>query len=285
MSIDLALLPPPDIIDPLDYEAILAARKQRLVGLYPEQERAAIQQMLELESEPIVKLLQESAYRELNLRQRINDGARAVMLAFSGGGDLDHLLALLDAQRLDDETDSEFRERGRLAPFGYSTAGPTNAYRYHAMSASSEVRDARVDRPAPGVVRVTVLPRSAEYPAQELIDTISAALNADDIRPLNDTVMIEPAFLVGWEIRARIFVGPGAAPEPLLEAARSAAEKYATKQHAIGAPVRLSGIFAALHQPGAQRVELDSPAADIEPGPQHAPLCTGINIELVTSYD
>ncbi len=35
--------------------------------------------------EPIVKLLQENAYREVILRQRVNDAAKAVMLAYSTG--------------------------------------------------------------------------------------------------------------------------------------------------------------------------------------------------------
>ncbi|NUV25651.1 hypothetical protein MS6204_04603 [Escherichia coli] len=44
---------------------------------------------LELESEPATKLLQENAYRELLLRQRINEAAQAVMVAYAMGGDLD----------------------------------------------------------------------------------------------------------------------------------------------------------------------------------------------------
>ncbi len=43
---------------------------------------------LELESEPATKLLQENAYRELLLRQRINEAAQAVMVAYAMGGDL-----------------------------------------------------------------------------------------------------------------------------------------------------------------------------------------------------
>ena len=42
---------------------------------------------LTFESEPVVKMLQENVYRELLLRQRINEAAKAVMVAYSGGDD------------------------------------------------------------------------------------------------------------------------------------------------------------------------------------------------------
>ncbi|WP_417787525.1 baseplate assembly protein [Stutzerimonas xanthomarina] len=285
MTIDLSLLPAPTIIEPLDYEQILTERKARLLSLYPEAEQAAMAELLELESEPLTKLLQENAYRELILRQRINDGAHAVMLAFSGGADLEHLLALLGAERLDGEPDDEYRQRGQLAPFGFSTAGPVNAYRYHALSAASDVLDAKADQPQPGVVRVTVLSRTRQAATPELLQQVASALSADDIRPLNDTVQVQAAILRPWAINARIYVGSGAAPEPLLAAAQKAAEAYAAAQHAINAPVRLSGIFAALHQPGALRVELLSPAADIEPQVQTAPLCSAVTLTLVTGHE
>jgi phage-related baseplate assembly protein len=285
MSIDLSQLPAPSIVEPLDYEQLLADRKARLLSLYPETEQPAIAARIELESEPLNKLLQESAYRELILRQRINDAARAVMLAFAGGAALEHLLALLGAERLAGEPDDEYRQRGQLAPFGFSTAGPLNAYRYHALSAASGVLDARADQPQPGVVRVTVLARTQQTATPELLQQVADALNADDVRPLSDTVQVQAATLLPWEISARIHAGSGAAPELLLAAAQQAAETYAAAQHAINAPVRLSGVYAALHQPGVIRVELLSPVADIEPQPQGAPLCTAIALTLVASHE
>ncbi|MCF7694669.1 baseplate assembly protein, partial [Mycetohabitans sp. B2] len=61
--IDLSQLPAPDVIEPLDYETLFAQRKAQLIALYPLEEQADIAATLALESEPMVKLLQESAYR------------------------------------------------------------------------------------------------------------------------------------------------------------------------------------------------------------------------------
>jgi phage-related baseplate assembly protein len=59
------------------------------ISLYPEDQQEAIARTLTLESEPIVKLLQENAYREVIWRQRVNEAAQAVTLAYSAGRDLD----------------------------------------------------------------------------------------------------------------------------------------------------------------------------------------------------
>lgn len=56
----------PDVVEVLDYETILAERKATLVSLYPEEQQGAVARTLILESEPIVKLLEENAYRELS---------------------------------------------------------------------------------------------------------------------------------------------------------------------------------------------------------------------------
>ncbi|EOV7032892.1 baseplate assembly protein, partial [Yersinia enterocolitica] len=84
-TIDLSLLPPPFVVEELDYEILLAERKATLISLYPEEQRTAVARTLSLESEPLVKLLQENAYREVILRQRVNDAARAVMVAYAVG--------------------------------------------------------------------------------------------------------------------------------------------------------------------------------------------------------
>ncbi|MGV1137717.1 baseplate assembly protein, partial [Klebsiella pneumoniae] len=86
--IDLSQLPPPQIVDVPDFENLLAERKAEFVALFPAEEQEAVARTLALESEPVVKMLQENVYRELLLRQRINEAAKAVMVAYSGGDDL-----------------------------------------------------------------------------------------------------------------------------------------------------------------------------------------------------
>nr|WP_238322082.1 hypothetical protein [Pseudomonas aeruginosa] len=93
VAIDLSQLPPPHAVEQLDYEQILAERKAYAISLWPEDQQAEIAARLALESEPLTKLLEENAYREMLWRQRVNEAALANMLASAQGADLDQLTA------------------------------------------------------------------------------------------------------------------------------------------------------------------------------------------------
>jgi phage-related baseplate assembly protein len=95
-------------------------------------------------SDPAFKILEVAAYREMLIRQRVNDAAKAVMLAYAQRGDLDQLGALLAVERLildpgnldagippTMESDEDFRRRIQLSPEGFSVAGPEGAYVFH----------------------------------------------------------------------------------------------------------------------------------------------------------
>ncbi|MBN3781520.1 baseplate assembly protein [Burkholderia sp. Ac-20345] len=290
--IDLSQLPSPDIIEAIDYEALLAARKARFVSLYPAGEQAEIAATLALESEPVVKLLQENAYREIVLRQRVNDAARAVMLAYAVGTDLDHLAALFGIRRLTItpadpehniaavmESDTDLRARTQLAPQSLSVAGPEGAYVSHARNADGRVLDASAVSPAPCEVLVSVLARDGDGTADPaLIAAVAAALQADDVRPLTDQVTVRGAEILRYQVRARLvfFAGPDRAVA--LAEANRAMKKYTESMHRLGMEVTLDGIYAAARAAGVQKVILESPLAGLPATKQQAPYCTGIEL-------
>jgi phage-related baseplate assembly protein len=98
--IDLSRLPAPVVVEQIDYESILAERKAYAVSLWPADQQAELAATLALESEPLTKLLQESAYRETLLRQRVNEAALAVLLPFAQGADLEQIGARFNVVRL-----------------------------------------------------------------------------------------------------------------------------------------------------------------------------------------
>lgn len=289
--LDLSRLSPPDVVERLDYETILGAMRADLLARAP-----TLAPVLALESEPAVKILEVAAYRELLLRARINDAAKAVLLATATGADLDHLAALFGVRRfvLDPggtgaappvpptlESDGDLRYRTQLALEGFSTAGPRGAYAYHAFSASPLVRDVSVTSPTPGQVLVTVL--SAEAPGTAtptLIAAVDAALSAEDVRPLCDTVVVQSAAILPYAIAAELEMDPGPDSDVVLQQAFAAVALYAQETHRLGRRVTRSGLFAALHRPGVRRVLLPSPAADVVPTIVQAPRCTGIDVDL-----
>lgn len=93
--IDLSKLPAPQLIEELDYEVILQEMRKKLRELLPEWTG------YELESDPANKVLEVAAYREMLLRQRVNEAARGVLIAFAQGSDLDHLAAFYPEKRLE----------------------------------------------------------------------------------------------------------------------------------------------------------------------------------------
>ncbi|HEN3580691.1 TPA: baseplate assembly protein [Yersinia enterocolitica] len=289
-TIDLSLLPPPFVVEELDYEILLAERKATLISLYPEEQRAAVARTLSLESEPLVKLLQENAYREVILRQRVNEAAQAVMVAHANGSDLDQLGANNNVQRLiitpSDpdaippiaavmESDADFRLRIPQAFEALSVAGPTGAYEAHARRADGRVADASALSPSPACVTVTVLARAGNGEASpELLDIVRAALNDEDVRPVADRVTVQSAAIVDYQIDAVLYIYPGPEAEPVRAAAQARLEIYINTQRRLGRDIRTSAIYAALHVEGVQRVELNAPLADVVLDSTKAAYCT-----------
>ncbi|WP_175784516.1 baseplate assembly protein [Burkholderia ambifaria] len=296
--IDLSRLPAPNVVEVIDFEELLAERKAGLLGLVPEELKAEAAAVLEVESEPITILLQESVFREIYLRQRANDAARAVMLAYAMDGDLDQLAALLGVERQvvvpeDPETgtpaemegNDDLRYRTQLAPQGFSVAGPEGAYRSHALGAHGSVLDASATSPSPGVVLVTVLAREGDgTPEQEVLDAVTAALRAEDVRPLTDKVNVAGAEIVRYKVDAVIYTFPGPDSSIVMKEARTRLDAYVDETRRIGREVTLSGIYAALHVDGVERVRLISPVADVAVTRTQASYCDEISIEAGGIY-
>lgn len=295
-TIDLSLLPAPTVVEPLNYESLLAERKARLIALSPEDQRDAIARTLTLESEPLVKLLQENAYRELILRQRVNEAAQAVMLGYATGSDLDQIGANFQVERLmvqkpDNsvvppvpaimESDSDFRVRIQQAFEGLSVAGSSGAYEYHGRSADGRIADVSATSPSPATVVIAVLSREGDGTAcDELLAIVERALNDEDVRPVADRVTVQSAAIVNYAIDATLYLYPGPEAEPIRQAAEAKLKQYISAQHRLGRDIRLSAIYAALHAEGVQRVELASPKNDIVLDKTQASYCNSYALKV-----
>ena len=295
--IDLTQLPAPSVVEVLDFEAILAMRKAHLVSLLPEAERAAVTALLELESEPATKLLEENSYQETILRNRVNEAGKAVMLAFALDGDLDQLGANVNVARLVItpanpnalpplaavmEDNDAYRLRIQEAPDGLSVAGPKASYEFHARSSDGRVKDASATSPAPASVTVTVLANNDTGIADAaLLAIVARALNAEDVRPLGDRLTVQAAQVIDYQIEATLFIGVGPEVPILLDAARANALRVSQPRRPLGHSIYRSACSAAVHVEGVRKVVLTSPAADIELNATQAARCTAIKLNVV----
>ncbi|EDS5036366.1 baseplate assembly protein [Salmonella enterica subsp. enterica serovar Wandsworth] len=299
-TIDLSQLPPPVVVEPLDFETLFAQRKAAFIAMYPEDEQEEIARTLELESEPITMLLEENCYRELLLRQRVNEAARAMMLAYSTDSDLDNLAVNFNVERLtiqeeDDsvtppieavmESDPDLRTRTQQAFEGLSVAGPTAAYEFWGRSADGRVADISAVSPTPACVTISVLSREGDGTASDdLLSVVAAALNDEEVRPVADRVTVQSAEIVPYQIDATLYIYPGPEAEPVRQASEQQLQAYIAAQNRLGRDIRLSAIYAALHVEGVQRVELAQPVADIVLSDYQASHCTEYTI-TVGGYD
>lgn len=294
IAIDLSQLPPPDVIETLDFERINAEIQADLIERMPE-----LADVLNLESEPLTKAIEVFSYREMLLRARVNDAARALLLAYSTGNDLEHKAAELNIARLQItagnpdtipptlatyESDERLRLRVQMALESATVAGPEGSYIFQALSASAKVRDVAISSPVPGDVLVTILSTDADMLADDdLIATVQGHLSGKKVRPLNDTVIVQSAQVIDYTVTAVIHCYPGPASGPVLDAAIAALSAYAESIAKIGEDITLSGIYAALHRPGVKRVELIGPTTDIVIGPAQVARCVGAAISMGAS--
>lgn len=286
-TVDLSTLPAPDVVEALSFADI---RAQMLASL-PAEFTAIVA------SDPAIKVLEVAAYREVLLRQRINEAARAVMLAKALGNDLVNLGALFDVERLvidpgnpEDgvpptlEDIEAYRARIALAPEGYSVAGPTGAYEFHARAADPDVLDVAVSSPAPAEVVVTILSRVGDgAPSPELLASVVAAVNDATVRPVGDRVTVTPAETVPFAVTAKLHVLPGPDASVVLSEAQARLDAFLLSRRRIGRAVPVSGILAALHTAGVERVELASPLADVSVAADQAAYCAAPALSVEAS--
>ncbi|MEN8638494.1 baseplate assembly protein [Pseudomonas sichuanensis] len=288
-QVDLSRLPAPQVLEDLDFEAIyqedLDAFRSRLGDGWN-----AL-----LESDPVTKLLEVGAYRKLLNRARINDAAKALLLAYAEGSDLEQLAGNVSLQRLviqaaDPtasppveallESDDALRERVQLVYEGLTTAGPRNSYILHARNASGQVADATAESASPAVVDITVLSLDGDGTASPaLLAEVASYLNDDDIRPVADRVVVRSAEILPYRIDAVLHMaGSGPEYEAILAECRRRLEGAINPRRRLGVEVARSGIDALLHIDGVSRVELIG-WADLQPSKAQAAWCSGFDLK------
>lgn len=259
---DLAGLARPEIIETIDYEALLGARKQEIVA------RAASfgfsYDVVGLETDPGIILLQESAYREVILRARGNDIARAAYLYYARGSEVDHLGAFYDTMRMVGESDERYKVRIILGVQGRSTGGTAPRYRYVAMSASLRVADAFVYPDALGPnVNIAVFATDNNGVADtDLLAAVRAAVTADAVRMVNDRIVVRSAVVTVVPVTADIWLLPNT-DETVVAALAAGLPALWAAQGGLGRDLTQSWLTARLMSDGVQRVAITGPAADI----------------------
>lgn len=272
-GINLALLPPLDVVKQVDHEAIIADVVER-AGL----ENAS-------PSDPAFRVTLANTYREVLLRQDANEQALGLTLAYATGPELDHIGSTYyqhpdgsPVLRLTGEDDDDYRVRLQKSPEGLSVAGPDGAYEYHARSAHPDVKGVAVDSPEPVEVVLSILSHSGTgEPSQSVLDAVMAYI--EPFRPMTDKVSVVGATVQSYQITASLFIKHGPDPELVRQNAEVRLLAYVAEQHKLNGRVVESGVHAALTLEGVEEVRLTG-WSDIICNKQQAPFCSNVSVTI-----
>ena len=262
----LDALPKPVVIEELDSAAIVARMAADAVLRFPD-----LDGIITLESEPSRALIEVAAYRETLIRARCNDVARADLLKFATGQDIDHLAAFYDVIRLAGELDEAFKKRTILEIEGRSPGGTVPRYRAVALGASVRVADAVVYRVgiSPAVHVAVYATDNAGVADQALLNAVSTALNDPKVRMVSDTIIVTSAAFVTVPIAADIWLLPetsDAVADQLPGLLRAA---WASET-GLGFDLVREWITARLMLSGVQKAVVTAPSVDIVADPYQA---------------
>ncbi|UYC24081.1 baseplate J/gp47 family protein [Wolbachia endosymbiont of Aedes aegypti] len=244
-----------NIIEKLSYEEIFSRMKEELVNR--DTSFTAL-----VESDPAIKILEVAAWRELLLRERINEAVKSNLLKFATGEDLDNLAEFYGAERQDGEEDERFRKRIKARIVGSSTVGSKEHYRFQALSADSRVKDALVESKVPGKVQISILSTQLSTTGialEELLEIVKKQVTRDDIRVLTDTVTVIGCNITEIDIHSRMSISPVISKE---EIKKQFIEKFELAKR-LGWSVTRSWIIANLFVDGVENVELIEPKEDV----------------------
>ena len=268
--IDLASLPTPEVIETLDYEAIVSRQKATFQSLW-EAVRASNPDLglpeydvSMLQTDPVMVVLQAESYREMLLRARVNDAARSNLLNYSTGNDLVNLAGDHGVTPLDGETEDQVKQRIVVHDQGSSAAGPEEWYAYHARSVSASVREVAVYRSGTGP-EIEIAITSTDpggVPSGALLAAVSAAVNSEDIRGLNDIVTVVSGVTVTQSVEADVWLLPDT-PIAVFDGLSAVVLAAWTAEAGIGFDLNPSWLYAKLSPAGVAKVNLLSPIAPV----------------------
>lgn len=184
----------------------------------------------------------------------------------------------------DEETDDALRERIRLAPSQFSTAGSTSSYIFHAKSANAGIIDVSVTSPVPGTVMIVPLAGEDTGGYDQLITDVYNACSPDTVRPLTDTVIVVAPNQINYTIDVNLIVYDNYDIAEVTAKVTAALNDYAAEKAAklgkdivrlhIGQICRIAEVYDAI---------LTSPANKIEVAEDEVPVCTEIKVTVIGS--
>ena len=166
----------------------------------------------------------------------------------------------------DIEPDENYRERIRISPFSFSTAGAEEAYRYLALSANANIGDVQPYRESAGKVAIAVVKKDGTLPEaeSEIITDVINACSAKTARPLTDNVVVKPATAITDSINIEYYINAedSVSADKIKKDVENAVAQYALWQTTkIGRDINPDKLRLLVLSAGADSVTIKTPTA------------------------
>jgi len=162
------------------------------------------------------------------------------------------------------EEDMSLAERVYLAPSGYSTAGPQDAYNFWTRTYNTDIGSVRpVSNQAAGRAEVYILMRDGTLPPEEVVTGLQEYLRDRNIRPMTDLVTVFPPEVRRFDLNLAYTIdrsnqAQAATIQTKVEAAVDAYIKWQTTQ--IGRDIDPTELIRLVREAGAKHPVVHSPA-------------------------
>jgi phage-related baseplate assembly protein len=262
------------VLEQLSVETILSDRMQRFKVLWATYDPpvAAQYDVEVLEFDPI-KINQEAcAYFELLVRDRVNQAARSVTLAYAIGTDLDAIASRYPGgvPRLQGETDERYRRRIWLSPNTLSPHGTAEAYEFWALTAGPFLRDVTAIRSVQHDYYPTILisclmdptyddPR----PSQDQLVFIRTYIQDLARQGLTDVISVNPPKVKEIEYRIMVWLYPGTAADQTITKCIDNLNTLILDQYWLGHDHTHTSIHAACKLSGVHHIDIIDPESDV----------------------
>jgi len=195
------------------------------------------------------------------------------------------------------ESVEAYKERLRILPESFSTAGPNGAYEFWARTANPGIIDSKVWLPelnmqsfaeflapwgitntegfynaifnyfrtsgtGPGNVNITILMKDGELPSDEIINQVDETLSARTRRPLTDFVHVIKPTPIDFNVNFKFWIDTERATEAtsIIEAVNRVVEEYITWQKSmLGLDILPDKLHKLVMDCGVKRLQIIQP--------------------------
>jgi phage-related baseplate assembly protein len=180
----------------------------------------------------------------------------------------------------DEETDEQLRERIKLAPSQYGSAGSKQSYLFYAKSANPAIIDVSVSSPVAGTVLIVPL-TDEDKVSQDILNAVDDACSAENVRPLTDTVIVEGPQRKDYAIEVNLVLFEDANSADVTDEIVSALEVYTQENRKkLGMDIVRSHINKICRIDSVYDVVVVSPSDNVVVEEVEFAFCTQIKVNV-----